>query len=390
MSTLGGGLDDLVRIDLDVAADGGVRSHQATLADDRPGLNAGPDPQVARPPQHRSFDPHGWAQVGVLADHRALDLGPRRHLGVGAERAVGAQHRVLVDGAVLPDEHRRVDADRRVDGRVLADPDARAELEARHVDIDLPSEDVLVRLEVRRRRADVLPVPVGHVPVHGCTGLERGREHLAREVDRPALGDEVEDLGFEHVDARVDGVAEHLPPSRLLQKALDAPVLTGDDDAELERVLHRAQRDGRQSVVLLVERDHGREIDVGQHVPRNHEEALGQLLTRVAHRSGRAERRLLGGVGHAHPELAAVAEVAADGVGQEGDRHDDVGDPVASQQRHDVLHHRSPDQRQHRLGQVRGLGAQTGALATGHDHRLHTVLLRAARPSRKARRAGPT
>ncbi len=168
------------------------------------------------------------------------------------------------------------------------------------------------------------------------------------------------------------------------------PVLPGDDDAELERVLHRAQRDGGQRVVLLVERDHRGEVDVGQDVAGDHEESLGQLLPRVAHRAGGAERRLLGGVDHAHPELAAVAEVAADGVGQERHRHHDVGDAVPPQQRHDVLHHRAAHQRQHRLGQVRRLRAQAGALTAGHDHGLHTALRRVPPgPARSARRAGP-
>ena len=385
---LGGGLDDLVGIDLDVAAHLGVGADQAALADDRTGLDPRPHPEVARPPQHRSLHPGRRSQVGVLADDRTLELGPRRHLGVGAHRGIGPDHHALVDGAVLADEGRRVDAGRGVDGRALADPDAGAELEARHVHLDLPVEDVLVRLEVGRGRADVLPVAVGHVAVERLTGIEDGREDLAGEVDRPAVGDAVEDLGLEDVDARVDGVAEHLAPARLLEEALDRPVLTRDHDPELEGVLHRTQGDGGQRLVLLVEGDHRREVDVGEDVTGDHEKALGQLLACVADRSGGAERRLLGGVHHGDPELAAVTEIAADGVGQEGDRDDDVGDPVAPQQRHDVLHHRTADEGEHRFGQIGGLRAEPGALATGHDHGLHTVLRRAARPSRRARRAG--
>ncbi len=385
---LGGGLDDLVGIDLDVAAHLGVGAHQAAFADDRAGLDTGPHPEVARPPQHRPLHPRGRPEVGVLPDDRTLELGPGRHLGVGAQRRVGPDHHVLVDGAVLADEGGRVDARRGVDGRALADPDAGAELESRHVHLDLPVEDVLVRLEVGGGRAHVLPVAVGHVAVEGLAGIEDGREDLAGEVDRPPVGNAVEDLGLEDVDARVDGVAEHLAPARLLEEALDRPVFTRDHDPELEGVLDRAQRDGGQRLVLLVIGDHRRQVDVRQDVAGYHEKALGQLLARVAHRTGRAEGRLLGGVDHRDPELAAVTEVAADGVGQEGDRDDDVGDAVAPQQRHDVLHHRTTDEGEHRLGQVGGLRAQPGALAAGHDHGLHTVLRRAARPSRRARRAG--
>ena len=75
------------------------------------------------------------------------------------------------------------------------------------------------------------------------------------------------------------------------------------------------------------------EVDVGEHVAGDDEEALVELVHGVAHRAGRAERRLLGGVDHPHAELGAVAEVGADGVGQEGDGDDDLVEAVPLQQR---------------------------------------------------------
>ena len=146
-------------------------------------------------------------------------------------------------------------------------------------------------------------------------------------------------------------------------------------------------------LVLVVEVDDRAEVDVGEHVAGDHEEALVELVHGVAHRAGGAERRLLGGVDHAHAELGAVAEVGADGVGQEGDGDDDLVEAVPLQQVDDVLHHRPVDQRQHRLGRVRGERAQPGALAAGHDHGLHRAEPTlaaggpAARPSRSAARA---
>ena len=150
-------------------------------------------------------------------------------------------------------------------------------------------------------------------------------------------------------------------------------VLVGDDDAELERVLDRDEADGGQRLVLVVEGDDPAEVDVGEHVAGDHEEALVELVHGVADRAGRAERLLLGGVDHPHAELGAVAEVGADVVGQEGDGDDDLVEAVLLQQLDDVLHHRPVGQRQHRLGGVRGERPQAGALAAGHDHGLHVV-----------------
>ena len=90
------------------------------------------------------------------------------------------------------------------------------------VDLDLAVEDVLVGAQVGLQGPDVLPVAVGHVPVEVLAGGQCGRERLAGEVHRLALGDVVEDLRLEHVDAGVDRVAEDLAPGRLLQEPLDA------------------------------------------------------------------------------------------------------------------------------------------------------------------------
>ena len=113
------------------------------------------------------------------------------------------------------------------------------------------------------------------------------------------------------------------------------------------------------------------QVDVGEDVARDDDEPLVELVPGVQHRPGRAERGGLGGVDHADPELRAVAEIAADGVGHEGDRDHDVLEAVLAQQADDVLHHGPVGHGQHRLRLVRGEGAEAGALAAGHDQRFH-------------------
>ena len=124
-------------------------------------------------------------------------------------------------------------------------------------------------------------------------------------------------------------------------------------------------------LLLVVEREHLVEVDVGEHVAGDDEERLVEQVAGVADAAGRAERHRLVGVGHRDAELAAVAEVGLDVVGQERDRDDDLVEPVLLQQADDVLHHRPVGERQHRLRRVRGERAQPGALAAGHDDGLH-------------------
>ena len=68
--------------------------------------------------------------------------------------------------------------------------------------------------------------------------------------------------------------------------------------------------------VALVELEQRAEIDVGQRVARDDQEALaGEKLLRELDRARRSERRVLDDVVHRDAELGAVAEVGFDLVG---------------------------------------------------------------------------
>ena len=158
----------------------------------------------------------------------------------------GPEHGARLDAGVVADEHGALDdgVGRHVDA--LADPDPLANLEAGHLDADLAVEQLLVRGAVRLERADVFPVAVDDGSEQLQAAVEHGREHVAREVDDLALGDELEHARVEHVDARVDRVGEHLAPGRLLEEPLDRAVGAGDHDAEVDGVLDPLQRDRRE------------------------------------------------------------------------------------------------------------------------------------------------
>ena len=148
-------------------------------------------------------------------------------------------------------------------------------------------ERVEVRLPVLVEVADVLPVAVADVAVDRPAHLEQQREELLREVVRPVGRDVPQHLGLEHVDAGVDRVGEHLPPRRLLEEALDAAVLVGDDDPELERVLDRLQPDRDRGALLRWKSTSCVEVDVAERVAGDDEE---RLVERARSRAGPSRR----------------------------------------------------------------------------------------------------
>ena len=228
----------------------------------------------------------------------------------------------------------------RLDADVLADVDVVLEADARDGGLHLAVEHVAVGGQVLAEAADVLPVAVGDGAEERLAELEQLGEQLLAEVVGLAGGDVVEDLGLEHVDAGVDGVREHLAPGRLLEEALDPAFVVHHDDAELERVLDVLQDDRDHGAAALVLGHHGREVEVGEGVARDHDETLAEQLFGVLHAARRAQRHLLDRVVDVDAQRAAVAEVVADGLGQEGEGDHDVFDAVALEQLDDVLHAR--------------------------------------------------
>ena len=345
-------------------------------------------PQVGRPADHAAPQARARPDVDVVVADGALDEGIRLHHDVGAEHRVLPEVRTTFDPAVVADHDGTLDAGGRVDVGALPEPDPLADAESIDVDVHALVKHVLVGSEIRLERADVLPVAVDDGADQRKLLLEHGREDVAGEVDDLVGADEVEDAGLEDVDARVGGVGEHLAPARLLEEALDAAVGTGDHDRELEWVLDPLERDRRQRAGVLVSLDDRAQVDVGEHVARDHQERVVELLGRVEDGPGGAERRLLGGVSHPHAEVGPVAEVVPDLVGEERDGDDDVVEAVRREEPHHVLHHRPVRQRHHRLGLVARERPQPRALSPGQDHRFHATILSCdVLPSRSAARA---
>src|SRR5215210_6428412 len=118
----------------------------------------------------------------------------------------------------------------------LTGADARRDLRYPRVHPDRPREGVDVAGVELLEVPDVVPVLVDLMRVERHVALEQRREHVHRPVGEAgrvvgaggfagtAGGEEVEDLGLEHVDAAVGEVGERFVGVRLLLEALDPPV----------------------------------------------------------------------------------------------------------------------------------------------------------------------
>ena len=366
-----------------------MSTDEALVAEHGPFLAAHAFPQVGPAAEDAPLEPDPRAQVGVVVHHRPLEDHVVADPEVAADRAVLAESRPGADHAVVPHHRRTIEVDARVDLRTLADPHSRSQLEPFDVDVHPLAEDVLVGLQVGLESAHVLPVALGDVAEQALPRGERGGERIAREVDRTSFGDEVEDLRLEHVDPCVDGVAEDLAPGGLFEEPFDRAVGPGDDDPELERVVDGFQGEGGEAAPIGVERHQGGEVQVGEDVPGDDQKALVEFVACVQHRAGRPERRRLGRVDHAHPELRPVAEVGPDRVGHEGHRHHHVLEPVLTEEVDHVLHHRDVGHREHRFRLVGGERTKSSPLASRHDDRFHRLAssFRAPRPAASTWRA---
>src|SRR5665648_282917 len=319
-----------------------------------------------------------WQDIGSLPQYLTANCDLLDGKVEASIPGIELQHRIFVgDLGVVADEGRSSDVLERVEVDALADEDAVLQLDAGDAGLDLAVQEVAVGREVLGQAADVLPVALGDVAVQRRAHLEELGEQVLAEVEGFVGRDVIEHLRLEHVDARVDRVAEHLAPSGFLEETLDAAFVVDHHDAELERVLDALECDGDHGAALLVKGDDLAEVEVGEGVAADDDEGvvpemvLGQLDA-----AGGAGRRLLDGVLHAHAEGGAVAEVVADDLGKEHERDDGLVETVLLEELDDVLHAGLAAERHHRLGLVARERPQAGAFAAGHDDCTHGPHLR--------------
>ena len=193
--------------------------------------------------------------------------------------------------------------------------------------------------------ADIAPVALGDIAVDRVAVAHQDREEVLAEVEGLRGGSVVEHFRLQHVDAGVDGIAEHLAPAGLLQELADRAVVVGDHHAVFERIGDAGQGEGGHRAALLWYSMIAVRSIVGQRVAADHQEGLGEQVLGLLDAAGGAERHILDGVLDVHAELRAVAEIALDHPGQvlQGDHH--LGDPVLLEQQQDMFHHRPADDR---------------------------------------------
>ena len=378
---LGAGFDRLERVDLDVGGDVRLLADDALIADGHTLAERGSRLDVAVLAEDRPQHLGRGADVGVGADHAVA------RLGVVLDDHVVAEHGVLADAGrvgdlgVVADVGRPADVLDGVEVDALADENAMLQLDAGDARRDLAIQEVAVGREVLGQAADVLPVALGDEAVERRAHLEELGKQVLAEVVLLVGRDVIEDLRLEHVDAGVDGVAEHLAPGGLLEEAFDAALLVDHHDAELERVLDALEGDGDHGAALLVKGEDLTEVEVGEGVATDDDEGVvAEMVLSQLDAAGGARRRLLDGVLHVHAEEGAVAEVVADDLGQEHEGDDRLVEAVLREELDDVLHAGLAAQGHHRLGLVARERPQAGAFAAGHDDCTHVPHLR-FRPS---------
>src|SRR5690606_7681215 len=166
------------------------------------------------PAAHRLGHLHALADAAALPQHDVAQLRPLADLAARAHDHV-LEHGPAADPHAPPEQHRPAEADVPRDRGTRLAPQRRlldlAPLARQH-ELNTPSEHVLVRPPILVQVADVAPVAVRHVAEQGRTLAQHLREQVAREVHVRPRRDPFERLRLEHVDARVDRVAEDLAP----------------------------------------------------------------------------------------------------------------------------------------------------------------------------------
>lgn len=243
------------------------------------------------------------ADGAVPADDGALD--PRVVLDPGTrEERAPLQAHAVADHDALADDHVGADA------AVLADLGGLVDHDVAAVDVALGRRDQQVRLLLGEggkiqtgARQEVLGLADVHPEALEIKRVQQavaddGREGLLLDRGGSVLLDAAQHRRVEHVQARVDAVADEL--DGLLDEPVDARGVVGlvHDDAVFRGLLDLGHDDGALVAVRLVELGQLLEGELAGHVRIQHEEGrvvLSENLFRELEGAGRAEGFVLEG-----------------------------------------------------------------------------------------------
>src|SRR5438309_8242659 len=237
--------------------------------------------------------------------------------------------------------------------------------------LPLPTDDLHARLPEVVRPADVHPHPIDAGAVQWDAFRKQFREEVLREIEFLVRRDELQDLGLEHIDARVRQVRERLLLPRLLLEFLDSAFRIEAHDPELRRILDLRERDRHDAAFPLVKIVQRLEVDVAQDVAHRDEERVVDEHADPAHGARGARRVLLEAVHDRRVVVEAVADRFDQGVRQVRGRHDNLVEPGPCEGAQHVIDARPSRDRDERLRSLVRQRFQARAFAAREDDRLH-------------------
>jgi hypothetical protein len=232
-------------------------------------------------------------------------------------------------------------------------------------------EEIAVCGKIFAQVPDIAPVALPDVAVERQPAVQHLRKEVLAEVVLLPVGDELQHLRLQHVDAGVDRVGEEFAPGGLLQKAHDAPIGVGEDNAVGERMRHPHEQQGRHCPVRAMPLEGSRQVERRQDIGADDQEGLRrQQLSGVAHASGGAVIGFRLDVLDLHIPRRSGAEVVANVLALMVQQAHQTPDAVTANMPHDPLHNGHPHHGHHRLRATQRERTKPGTKSPCHDHGL--------------------
>ncbi len=206
----------------------------------------------------------------------------------------------------------------------------------------------------------------------GPSTLDERRKEAALDRPRRVLGNAIERVRLEHVDAGVDRVTVDLVRLGFFEKPLDVAAGVGLDQAVGGGILDRREHDRGLRSALAVQRDDRGEVHLRQHIAVEDDDRLAERFAGVAHRAGGAERRRLDDVANGQTSVPAVAEDLLDPARLIVEAENDLVDlRYLPEQVELIVEERPIEDRHDRFRRMDRQGTQPRAFAPRQQDRLH-------------------
>src|SRR6266487_241252 len=253
------GIDDRARFNLFIRPDfdAGLNNcpilDNRVIADDRTLEHNRLALDTGRGPDQSTTQLRTFTDIGIVPHDTTINLRSLINNGIVSYRARPMNNCARPDFTIVREIDRPVQLRLFSDLDTLFAPDIATDIPGRNLDIHIALQGISVGTHILTQATYIAPVATrGHIAIDRVAFFEHHGKEFLTKVKLLILLKVGKNLRIEHIDPCINRIAKDFAPTRLFKELRDMPILVGDNDTILQRIMNMCEEKRCQGLLLVM------------------------------------------------------------------------------------------------------------------------------------------